>query len=289
MARGGKNDLAEEIGALVGREVVDVGPLSGGCVGEVYRASLSDGDDVAVKIDRSGNGALDREGYMLDYLAEHSELPVPAVLHSSNTHLVMEFVEGGSSFNVASEKHAAELLAALHAIRADRFGLDRDTLIGSLHQPNPWTASWIDFFREHRLLHMAQKARDEGRFRKDTLRRIETFAAKLDSLVDEPDHPSLLHGDVWTTNVLASRNRITAFIDPAVYYGHPEIELAFITLFNTFGHSFFDRYNELRPVAPGFFEQRRDIYNLYPLLVHVRLFGAGYLNGVERTLARHGC
>ena len=85
-----------------------------------------------------------------------------------------------------------------------------------------------------------------------------------------------------------SDGRVTAFIDPAVYYGHPETELAFITLFNTFGDPFFDAYHALRPIRPGFFELRRDIHNLYPLLVHARLFGSSYLDGVERVIARLG-
>ena len=88
--------------------------------------------------------------------------------------------------------------------------------------------------------------------------------------------------------MLAERDHITGFLDPAIYYGHPEIELAFITLFNTFGEAFFHRYHALRPIAPGFFEQRRDLYNLYPLLVHVRLFGGGYVPPIERTLAGLG-
>ena len=120
------------------------------------------------------------------------------------------------------------------------------------------------------------------------LKRVESFAANLGEFIEEPEHPSLLHGDIWTTNVLAANGHISAFLDPAVYYGHPEIELAFITLFSTFGTPFFDAYHALRPIRPGFFETRRDIYNLYPLLVHARLFGASYLSSVESTLARLG-
>ena len=124
---------------------------------------------------------------------------------------------------------------------------------------------------------------------KNTLRRIERFADNLDEWLIEPARPSLIHGDIWSTNVLASDNRITGFIDPAIYYGHPEIELAFITLFNTFGDPFFQRYDERNGIAPGFFDTRRDIYNVYPLLVHVRLFGGGYWSGIEQVLSRHGC
>ena len=82
---------------------------------------------------------------------------------------------------------------------------------------------------------------------------------------------------------------IQPFIDPAIHYGDPEIELAFTTLFHTFGSHFFDRYREHRDIAPGFFETRRDLYNLYPLLVHVRLFGRPYVRDVDRTLKRFGC
>jgi len=83
--------------------------------------------------------------------------------------------------------------------------------------------------------------------------------------------------------------RIAGFVDPAIYHADPEIELAFSTLFSTFGAPFFERYDEIRPLNPGFFEVRRELYILYPLLVHVHLFGGGYLGGVEATLKKLGC
>lgn len=94
---------------------------------------------------------------------------------------------------------------------------------------------------------------------------------------------------MWTTNILAQGDRITGFIDPAIYYGHPEVELAFITLFGTFEQPFFDHYHEIRPISTGFFEERCDLYNLYPLLVHTRLFGGSYGTAIERTLHQFGC
>lgn len=135
---------------------------------------------------------------------------------------------------------------------------------------------------------MASEGLQAGRLPYRVMTRIERFCAHLDRWLIEPDKPSLIHGDVWTTNVLAAGDRIRAFLDPAIYFAHAEIELAFITLFNTFGRAFFDRYNSIRPIEPGFFEERRDIYNLYPLLVHVRLFGGTYVSAVERTLSRFG-
>ena len=281
--------LEARIAAALGAEPKRIGPLSGGCIGDVYAVDFDAGDRVVVKHDASADAQLDVEAYMLRYLNEHSDLPVPSVRYAAADLLIMDFIDGDSQFNTQSETHAAELLAALHACRADSFGLERATLIGGLHQPNPRAASWIEFFREHRILHMARKANDEGRIDSKLLARIESFARMFDQLLIEPPHPSLLHGDVWTTNVLAQHGRITGFIDPAVYYGHPEIELAFTTLFGTFGDAFFNRYHELRPISDGFFDTRRDIYNCYPLLVHVRLFGSSYVSGISRVLARHGC
>lgn len=281
-----RRDLFSAIAAALDQPARSGQPLHGGCIGEVYQVTLSDNTRIVAKVDEQGR--LSREGDMLRYLAAHSKLPVPAVLHSSPQLLLMEFVEGESHFNRAAEQHAAELLAGLHGVRAPAFGFDSATLIGGLYQPNPWTSSWLEFFREQRLLHMGGEAVRAGRMPQRLFSRLEKFAGRLDKWLDEPEHPALIHGDVWTTNVLAQNGRVTGFIDPAIYYAHPEIELAFTTLFGTFGSAFFERYQELRPLKPGFFEERRDIYNLYPLLVHVRLFGGGYVASVEHTLSRFG-
>jgi fructosamine-3-kinase len=135
---------------------------------------------------------------------------------------------------------------------------------------------------------MARQAHAEGRLPSSMLGRIECLAERIDEHLIEPAFPSLLHGDLWTGNVLVRGGRIAGFVDPAIYCGHPEIELAFATLFGTFGAAFFDAYQERLKLEPGFHEERRDIYNLYPRLVHVRLFGSGYLSGIEATLARLG-
>ena len=282
-------NIESQIASALGTAVTKLKPLTGGCVGEVYSLLLEDGRRLVAKVDNGSNPRLDIEGYMLQYLAEHSALPVPAIHHSAPELLVMEFINGVSRFDGPAERHAAELLATLHTVRGDTFGLERATLIGGLHQPNTQSDSWVTFFREHRLLAMARQALDAGMLSPKTMNRIEAFAEKLDALIDEPQAPALLHGDIWSANVLAREGRIVAFIDPAIYYGHPEIELAFITMFSTFGQTFFDAYHERAPISPGFFESRRDIYNLYPLLVHVRLFGGGYVGSVENTLSHHGC
>ncbi len=260
--------------------------MGGGCIGEVYKVELEDGSPLVAKVDRKGESHLGREAYMLRYLREKSELPVPEVYHGSETLLLMEFVEGSSRFSEGAERHAAELLAVLHGITAGSYGHERDTLIGSLDQPNPPTPSWAEFFREHRLLYMARVAHEAGRLPGGDLERVERLAGRVDDLIGDPNPPALIHGDVWSANVLAAGDRITAFLDPALYYADPEIELAFISLFNSFGAVFLERYAEIRGIDRAFFETRRDLYNLYPLLAHVYYFGGGYLGSVRSTLDR---
>ncbi len=276
--------LNERLTRQLGSEPIAKHSLSGG-ITPVYRVTLTDGRQVVVK---QGHG-LDIEGFMLSFLAEHSSLPVPAVIFSDADLLVMEYIACSGRLTVRGQLDAAEHIAALHRITGPQFGLHRDTLIGGLPQPNPFTVTWIDFFREQRLLYMAREAAQSGRLPASFLQRVDRLAAQLDHRLDEPEKPALLHGDLWAGNILSDGDRIAAFIDPAIYYGHPEIELAFITLFNAFDAPFFRRYAELRPIADGFFEERRDLYNLYPLLVHVRLFGGGYVGAVERILRRFGC
>jgi fructosamine-3-kinase len=136
-------------------------------------------------------------------------------------------------------------------------------------------------------MYMARLAHNDGPLPAEMLRRLEKFSAQLERWLVEPDLPSLIHGDIWRNNVLTQHGRVTAFIDPAIYYAHAEIELAYTMLFDgTFGPAFFERYQ--RPIAPGFFEERRHIYNLYPILVHVRLFGERYLPAVEASLRQFG-
>lgn len=275
--------LQQRIEAATGIRPERATGLSGGCVGTVMRIDLADGQAIVAK---TGGPGLDIEGYMLRYLAERSSLPVPGVLLDEPDLLLIEHVESGGRLGKEGEEHAADLLAALHNIEQARYGLERDTLIGGLHQPNPPTEDWCAFFGEHRLVYMAREAERAGRLPADLRRRVEALAGRLEKLIGPPGPPSLIHGDVWGGNVLATPRggRIAAFIDPAIYYADAEIELAFITLFGCFGDRFFDRYSEQRPIREGFFEVRKDLYNLYPLLVHVRLFGGGYVSSVSASL-----
>ncbi len=280
-------DTAAAIAAAAGKAVRSLSAMGGGCVGDVHEVVLEDGSRLVAKTGGAGSG-LAVEARMLRYLAEHSPLPVPDVLHGDDRLLLMTLLESGGALDGPAQVHAADLVAALHDVHAEDFGFAFDTVIGGLPQPNPKCERWIDFFARHRLLEMARQGLDAGRLPPALMGRVETLCGRLDQWLGEPDRPSLIHGDMWGGNVLARGGRITGFIDPALYFADREIELAFTTLFSTFGDAFFARYREHRPIQPGFFEERRDLYNLYPLLVHVRLFGGSYVGSVDRTLRRYG-
>jgi len=276
--------LTQRLAEGLGTEVVRITALGGGCIGDVRHAILADGREIVAK---QGRGLV-LEARMLRYLKTHTTVPVPTVLWENDNLLVMDYIPAGGAMSAAAETDASEKIAALHTIRAPQFGFAWDTVIGGLHQPNPQSASWRDFFRDHRLLYMGREALKAGRLPSAVMARLERLAANLERWISATSQPSLVHGDLWGGNVLIQGGTLVGVIDPAIYFADAEIELAFTTLFNTFGESFFDHYHAIRPIAPGFFEERRDLYNLYPLLVHVRLFGGSYVNDVERTLRRFG-
>lgn len=278
-------NLDDAVLGAFGRRIRRATPLSGGCVAEVLAVELDDGTRIVAKVDPTAQAGLAIEAAMLDDLRS-AGAPVPKVLHASAELLLMEHVIGRAGARGAAEESLADVVAALHAVSADRFGYGYDTRIGALVQPNPWSTAWIPFFAEHRLVHRARAARDAGRVPAQLCRDVESLARRLDRWLEEPAQPALLHGDLWSGNVLTEGGRVTALIDPAVHFGHPEIELAFTTLFSSFGDRFHARYRE-HTGGPDrrFWSERRNLYNLYPLLVHAQLFGGCYVGEVAQVVA----
>ena len=282
-----QNHIEQTIEQVTGSRPRRLSSFGGGGIADVYKVDLENGSAIVAKTSEAGN-SLSLEARMLQYLRASTALPVPTVLFDDSRLLLMSLLPTSGSLGETGNVEAADLIASLHTITDDYFGFDYDTVIGGLHQPNPRNARWLPFFAEHRLIHMGQQAMKAGQLPVSMMARLEKFCERLDTWLEEPDHPALIHGDLWGGNVLTDRGHISGFIDPALYFADPEIELAFSTLFNTFSQAFFDRYREHRPIKPGFFEERRDIYNIYPLLVHVCLFGGSYVTSVERTLSKFG-
>lgn len=289
--------IRSKIEEISGAEITSMTSLAGGSIGDVRSVLMTDGTRLVAKLgpsnsnidpatDSASYAGLALEGWMLNELRSQSNLPVPDVYFVSEALLMMEQLPTGGKLGGPAQEQAADLLAQLHNITAPNYGLDRDTLIGGLPQPNPQTGNWYEFFAEHRLIYMAESATRSGRLDRRLAARIETLAGRAEQWIEKTGQPSLIHGDMWDGNVLCGPHGISGFIDPAIYYADAEIELAFATLFNSFGETFFGRYGEHRPIRPGFFEVRRDLYNLYPLLVHVQLFGGSYQNHIREILDR---
>ena len=176
-------------------------------------------------------------------------------------------------------------LATLHHTTQPQFGFEHDNYIGSTTQPNGWMEEGYAFFAERRLLFQAELARQHNLLGTSDLRAIEKIVDHLPELI--PAQPaSLLHGDLWSGNALSDARGAPAIIDPAAHYGWAEAELAMTTLFGAFPSDFYQAYEEIRPLEPGYYA-RFPIYNLYHLLNHLNIFGRGYLGQVQAILSRY--
>jgi fructosamine-3-kinase len=276
-----------KIEKTVGSKIVSVTSLIGGCVCDVKRVVIEDDREFVAKISKTGKDHLQIEGYMLKYLKDKTELPTSNVFYCDDKLLLVEYIVVDSDNKSKSfEKTAAQALAKLHNITDDDYGFDMDTVVGGLIQPNNKNKDWIEFFRDNRLIYMAKQAHDSGSLPDSVYKKIEKLADNLYKYLDAPLRPSLIHGDVWTGNVLCKDGKLAAFIDPAIYFADNEMEFTFATVWNSFGETFFNTYNEINPIRADYFEVRRHIYNLYPLLVHTKLFGTSYAMAVDSTVSK---
>ncbi|MEM1415085.1 MAG: fructosamine kinase family protein [Myxococcota bacterium] len=258
--------------------------LAGGDVNDVVALTLDDGRTVVVKGNaRAPAGLFAAEARGLAFLAAPEALRTPAVLAVADDFLVLEHVARGRPAPDHDER-LGRGLAALHRASPSQVpGLDHDNFIGPLPQQNAPTDDWATFYGERRLFPMAARGQLDRRAR----RRLEALVARLPGLVGPPEAPSRLHGDLWGGNLLTDPAGLPCLIDPAVYAGHREMDLAMMRLFGGFGSRVFAAYAEAHPLAEGH-EERVPLYQLYPLLVHVALFGGGYVGGVERALTQLG-
>jgi len=276
--------IRDEVAGAVG-EVVEVGRLGGGDINEAFGARLADGRDVFLKTHpRPPATMYPREAAGLRWLADAAALRVPEVLYVSERVLVLERVAPGRP-TADTDEALGRGLAALHRAGADGFGWPEDNFIGSLPQDNGTEDDWPTFYARRRLEPQLRMAADAGRATSAMRRGFDALFAKLDRLVGPAEPPSRLHGDLWGGNWMVDADGAPVLIDPAVYGGHREVALAMMRLFGGFSPRVFAAYEAAWPLADGAAE-RVDLYQLYPLMVHVNLFGGGYSASVERILAR---
>jgi fructosamine-3-kinase len=277
----------------LGSAVVGTRGVSGGDVNRAERVELADGRSVFVKTQRrAAAGMFSCEARGLSWLAEPRALRVPEVLAASDgeggapAFLALEWIEPGKR-GARWDEALGRGLAALHATGAASFGLPYDNWLATLAQPNAALPTWPRFYAERRLLPLLERIARDGHASRTVRQGIERVVGRIDALCGPAEPPSRLHGDLWGGNALCDARGEPVLIDPAVYGGHREVDLAMMRLFGGFSARCFAAYAEAYPLADGH-AQRVALYQLYPLLAHVALFGAGYVGQLERALSALG-
>ena len=261
--------------------------LSGGCICDAYRLKDTQGRQLFLKT----GGALpvnllELEAEALQELSKTNTLRVPMVIavgKEPRPYLCLEFIEFSSPQGSSYEKLGTQL-AELHQHSANQYGWSSDNFAGETPQQNQFSSSWIDFFRESRLIPQIRLAETKGL----KIPRIDQFLDSLDKWFPEESsiNPALLHGDLWSGNVAFENGSNPTLFDPALYYGHREIDLAMTQLFGGFPESFYKAYSIAWPLDEGH-EDRVAIYNLYPVLNHYNLFGGSYGDQAQHIVASY--
>jgi len=253
-------------------KIKQINSISGGDINQAFKIECEDASKLFVKANTNGiKGMFEAEVKGLELLSVHfGEMITPRVLGYSDWFLALEYLKGGP-FMDASWVQLGEKLAVLHLNFSNRFGLEFSNFIGSNPQPNRWSDNWGEFFYHDRLMFQVQNLGNNTL--KDLL---ESKRDKIIELLSEHQpRPSLVHGDLWSGNIHLCSAR-TYLIDPAIYFGDREVDLAMSELFGGFPSIFYQSYFNLFPKCPGY-EKRKNIYNLYHILNHYSLFGGAYL------------
>lgn len=281
------NSLLNHIQSKLNMSIRDVSTVSGGDINEIYRLS-GDNGSYLLKVNDSYNypNMFAREQEGLSAIGKTNTISVPDVILQSEvnnkSYLVLEWIDT-SSGNAQSSSKLGIQLAWMHKNTSAQYGFHTDNYMGSLHQSNKRHDSWARFFVEERLQPMIKMAVDKKELNQSDVRKFNELYKKLPGLFTE-EPPALLHGDLWSGNYLIDVEGKPYLIDPAVSYGNREFDIAMTTLFGGFDHAFYEAYNAEFPLLSDW-QQRLKLWNLYPLLVHVNLFGGMYAKQVRDNLS----
>lgn len=277
------NDIETKLGVVI----TNVSPVSGGSINQVYQLQTVK-ESYLLKVNDRFNfpGMFNLEAQGLETIRSTQTIAVPKVLLQGETdtesYLLMEWIVPGHTTQKASEA-LGEQLAQMHRHTSHSFGFNTDNYMGSLQQSNRQHERWSDFFIEERLKPMIRIAQTKQLLTNADLRLFELLYQKLPGLFTE-EPPALVHGDLWGGNYLIDAHGKPYLIDPAVSFSNREFDIAMTTLFGGFDRRFYEAYNHHFPLQKGW-QQRIKLWNLYPLLLHVNLFGGGYINQVRDNLA----
>ena len=282
------NTQIEEIIASCGLgKLKHFSAVQGGDVNEAYRVE-TDQETVFLKVNRRSYFPrmfeAEQEGLMLLSNSDFT-IPRPKVVGELDDHqfIIMQWIEKGNQESDFWQQFGRSL-AQLHKTDSDNFGLEHDNYIGSLQQSNTPHKTWSDFYREQRLRPQVQLASKNGLLSHTMRHGFNALFNRLDEIYPT-EKPALVHGDLWGGNLMPALNGTPCIYDPAVYFGHREMDLAMMALFGGFGVDWVNAYNEVYPLENGW-QGRLEIGQLYPLMVHVNLFGTSYTRSVETILQK---
>jgi len=268
--------------------MLKISPVGGGDINEAFHLVTTLGD-FFIKKNSAGlyPDMFKKEALGLRLLEKAGEIKVPEVVEygeeGDEAFLILKYIASGSKSSHFWEDFGIQL-ANLHGHSSGYFGLDHDNYIGSLFQSNRKHKTWCNFFIQERLEVQVKMARNSGLVNRNTISAFEKFYQRIEEIF--PEEPSaLIHGDLWGGNFMVDEDGNPVIIDPAVYFGHREMDLGMSKLFGGFDARFYDSYNRQFPLEKGW-QDRVDYCNLYPLMVHVNLFGQSYLGSVNSILRR---
>lgn len=271
-------------------ETVTCEKISGGCINTCYRITVKNNRSLFVKYNKADAlpGMLMAEKTGLAFLQKQNIINIPQVLDFQQDHerqvLILEWINE-SKPNRDSWKKLGEQLAGLHRLTHIQSGFEENNYIGSLPQSNKWTDNWIDFFAIQRIKPQIEMAINKSLLSNSHVQLWEKLLLKLPGLFDEEKN-SLLHGDLWRGNLLFNKTADPVLIDPAVYFGNRHMDMAMTTLFGGFDPLFYEAYDYHFPL-PQDHKQLWDICNLYPLLVHINIFGSAYIQPFTTIIKKY--
>ena len=280
------------IESVINDQIITASAVSGGDINDAFRIVTED-NSYFVKLNdvHFASDMFEKEVKGLQLIDQSKTIPVPQIIgtnnnngHASPSFLILEWIESGQpSSNFW--KNFGYQLAKMHQQTAPTFGLDHSNYIGSLIQQNHSAANATSFFIQQRLLPQIELANSNNKIDTKTINAFEKLFTKLPAILPD-EKPALIHGDLWNGNFMVGQNGEVVLVDPSVSFGLREMDLAMTKLFGGFNAQFYDSYENEFPTASGL-ENRIPIYQLYYLMVHVNLFGGGYLGSVLKILGRY--
>ena len=283
------NKIKTKIENALNSKITGSQSLAGGCISNAYKINTDTGENYFLKYNPSlKSDMFIKEAHGLLELNKAGVIKIPDVICYNKDYILLELIVTGNKQNKFSEDFGRKF-ALLHKFTSEFYGFYEDNYIGSNPQQNIPEENekhgWTKFFFNKRILFQLQLAEETGNSTSELRKAIAALENKIDEIVvDNEEKPSLLHGDLWGGNYLINTKGYACLIDPAVYYGNREADLAMTKLFGGFDSRFYEAYNEAFPLPDGY-TYRENIYKLYHVLNHFNLFGGGYYSQVMSLIS----